>query len=53
MSEVKTKTVFLDDRGGSHDTEDAAKTANLEEKLSAHMDKLLLDRPKDEDWGIG
>lgn len=42
---IPTKTVFLDDAGRSHDTEEAARTANLVRKLQSHMDKMLCDQP--------
>lgn len=49
MTAIPTKTVFIDERGLSRPTEDAAKTANLVSKLHKHMDKLLCDQPRKED----
>ncbi len=55
---IPTKTVFLDDNGRQHDTEEGAKTANLESKLSAHMRNLLCEKKSHHDfegtrWNIG
>jgi len=41
---IPTKVIFLDDNGNQHATEESAKTANLANKLSDHMLKLLCEK---------